>query len=91
MNNLGYIKNKHLFDRKLSIHEIKEKLEKNLPGSKVEVLDPRNDGTHLKAVINYKGFKNKGLLEQHRMVYKALEDSFSKEEIHALSIETIEE
>lgn len=85
------MKDKHQFEKSLTIEEIKEKIEKNLPGSKVEVLDPRMDGTHLKAIIKYKEFKSKSLVEQHRMVYKALEDAFSKEEIHALSIETKEE
>jgi len=82
---------KHQFERSLTTEEIKNKIEKELPGSKVEVLDPRSDGTHLKAIIKYEGFKDKTLVEQHRMVYKALEDSFSKEEVHALSIQTLTE
>ena len=80
--------NKHDFEVSLSTEQIKNIIEKNLPNSKVEIQDPRNDGVHLKAIIIYEGFKNKSLLEQHRMVYKALGDAFSKDAIHALSIET---
>ncbi|MBI5797380.1 BolA family transcriptional regulator, partial [Candidatus Woesearchaeota archaeon] len=34
----------------LSIEEIKQKIEAGLPGAKVEMLDPRRDGVHLKAM-----------------------------------------
>ncbi|MDP6143609.1 MAG: BolA/IbaG family iron-sulfur metabolism protein [Candidatus Marinimicrobia bacterium] len=38
--------------------------------------------------MNYRGFKGKSLIEQHRMVQKALEAELGNE-IHALSIKTI--
>ena len=80
---------KHDFEGKpLSKEEIKELIERELEGAEVEILDPRDDGVHLQAIIKYKGFKDKSLIEQHRMVYKALGESFNKELVHALSITT---
>ncbi len=61
-------------------------IENGLPGAKVEV---QGDGRHFEAVIVYEGFKNKSMLQQHRMVYDALGDKM-KQDIHALSLKTSE-
>ncbi|TGL76535.1 BolA/IbaG family iron-sulfur metabolism protein [Leptospira jelokensis] len=71
----------------MTIPEIQKKIEAGLPGCKVEILDPYRDGVHIKAVVTYKGFEGKGLIEQHRMVYATLKEEL-KEEIHALALET---
>jgi stress-induced morphogen len=71
----------------LTVDQIKAKIENGLPGSQVEMQDPRNDGVHLKAIVVFEGFKGKRLLEQHRMVYETLKKEL-KEELHALALET---
>jgi stress-induced morphogen len=71
----------------MTISEIKNKISNGLPGSVVEILDPYNDGVHIKAVVTYSGFAGKGILEQHRMVYDTVKEEL-KEEIHALGVET---
>lgn len=71
----------------MTIPEIQKKIEEGLPGCTVEILDPYRDGVHIKAVVTYKGFSGKGLIEQHRMVYATLKEEL-KEEIHALALET---
>ena len=71
----------------LTLEEIRKKIEEGLPGAEVEVLDPRRDGMHLKAIVAYKGFEGKTLVQQHRMVYDTLRDEL-KEELHALALET---
>ena len=71
----------------LTLQQIKQKIEEGLPGSQAEILDPRKDGVHLKAVVTYDGFQNKSLIEQHQMVYDTLKEEL-KEELHALAIET---
>ncbi len=73
----------------LTLEQIKEKIETGLPGARIQVLDPRQDGTHLKAIVIYEGFKGKSLIEQHRMVYETLKEEL-KEELHALALETKE-
>ncbi|GBF48938.1 BolA family transcriptional regulator [Leptospira ryugenii] len=71
----------------MTIPEIQAKIEAGLPGSTVQILDPYRDGVHIKAVVTYKGFSGKSLIEQHRMVYATLREEM-KEEIHALALET---
>lgn len=73
----------------LTIIQIKEKIERGLPGAKVEIKDPRRDGVHLKAIVTYRGFQGKSLVEQHQMVYATLKEEL-KEELHALGLETQE-
>ena len=71
----------------LTVEEIKAKIEEGLPGAKVEIQDPRKDGIHLKAIVVYKGFEGKNLIDQHRMVYDTLREEL-KEEVHALGLVT---
>ena len=73
-----------------NIQELKEKIEKKIPGSIVKIeksRDNHNQHLHLKAVVKSKAFEGKSLVEQHRMVYDALKENFKKN-IHALLIET---
>ena len=67
--------------------DIKAKIETGLPGAEVEILDPMNDGVHLKACVRYTGFAGKKLLEQHRMVMGLLKEELGGE-LHALALET---
>ena len=70
--------------------ELKDKIEKNLLGSNVEVIDERDDGMHYKAVVRNPGFKGKSLVEQHRIVLDILKEDFKNGSLHSLSIETKE-
>lgn len=73
-----------------NIEELKEKIEKRIPGSDVEILRSRDNNSrhlHIKAVVKNKVFEGKSLVEQHRMVYDALRENMKKD-IHALLIET---
>ena len=67
--------------------EIKQKIEAGLQGAKADIRDPRKDGVHLKAIVTFAGFKDKTLIEQHRMVYATLKEEL-KQELHALALET---
>ncbi|XDD51790.1 BolA/IbaG family iron-sulfur metabolism protein [Leptospira sp. WS92.C1] len=71
----------------MTIDEIKHKIESGLPDSKVTIEDPYQDGVHIKAIVIYKGFTGKSILEQHRMVYATLKEEL-KQEVHALALET---
>ncbi len=73
----------------MAIEEIKTKIETGLPGAQVKILDPMNDGVHLKAEVRYAGFSGKKLLEQHRMVMSTLKEEL-KGDLHALAVETSE-
>ena len=67
--------------------ELKEKIEKNLPGSVVEIIDERDDGMHYKAIVKNEKFGNKSLVEKHRMVLDVLKEDFKNGSLHSLSIE----
>ncbi|MBT4604616.1 BolA/IbaG family iron-sulfur metabolism protein [archaeon] len=72
----------------LTLNQIKQQIESKLSNSTVEILDPRKDGVHLKAVVTCKDFEGKGLVEQHQMVYATVKDLINSGELHALGIET---
>jgi stress-induced morphogen len=67
--------------------EVKQRIERALPGSKATVTDLTGGGDHLKAEVAYRGFAGLSRLDQHKLVY----DVFGEEiggPIHALSIKT---
>ena len=66
------------------------KLKENIPSAKVTATDLTGGGDHWRVVIKASEFKDKSLVEQHQMVYRALGD-LMKKEIHALALDTREE
>lgn len=66
--------------------EIKARIEAGLPGSRVEV---NGDGRHFEAVVVHPDFAGKSRIQQHRMVYQALGESFQSGSLHALSLRTL--
>lgn len=66
---------------------VKSMIEQALPGAQVTVDDPMRDGDHLQAVVVSALFEGKGLLAQHQMVYKPLQDAL-KDKLHALQLKT---
>lgn len=64
---------------------VKRLIEDGLAGSQVQVT---GDGRHFEAVVINEAFIGKNMLQQHRMVYAALGDSFDTEAVHALAIKT---
>ena len=78
----------------LSLQEIKQKIEENLPGSKAEILDPRKDGKHLKAIITHPDFKgsiNVEGVEYWVSAWKRKEDAHPKAPALSFSIQLKEQ
>ncbi len=73
----------------ITVNYLKEKIERKIPGTTAEVIAVKNDGMHFKAIVKSKKFEGKSRVEQHRMIYDALEDDFKKG-LHSLSIEVID-
>ncbi|NGX57523.1 MAG: Acid stress protein IbaG [Chlamydiae bacterium] len=69
------------------ILEIKKTLKCALPDSEIYILDPRNDQTHLEAIVISPLFINLSLVKQHRIVMQPLNEHF-KEGLHALALKT---
>lgn len=68
--------------------EIEQLIKEALPGAEVTISDLRGDGDHYAAHISSLEFAGKSRIEQHQMVYKALEGKMD-EELHALAIQTV--
>lgn len=65
---------------------IRELIEAGLPDADVQVAG--DDGTHFAARVISPSFADKGIVEQHRMVYATLGERMGGE-IHALSLKTM--
>ena len=67
--------------------KIEELIREGIPGAEVEIMDLRGDGDHYAAHVISVAFEGKSRVEQHRMVYEALQGKIG-EELHALAIQT---
>lgn len=68
----------------MDLDEIKKLIEAGIPDSQVLM---EGDGTHFQAVVISDLFKEKTMIQQHRMVYQALGGKVGTD-IHALSIKS---
>jgi stress-induced morphogen len=71
-----------------STTEVKERIERALPGAEATVTDLTGGGDHIRAEIVYHGFAGLSRIDQHKLVY----DVFGEEiggPIHALSLKTV--
>lgn len=71
----------------LDINILQTMLADNLPGASIKIDDVRGDGEHYSAHISYDGFIGKNRVQQHQMVYAALQGKMGNE-LHALQIQT---
>ena len=58
-----------------------------IPGAEVRISDLRGDGEHYSAMIISETFRGKSKVQQHQMVYQALQGKMGTE-LHALAIQT---
>ena len=70
----------------VSIEEVKRRIEQALPGSTVRV-GTFSGHDHFEAEVQASQFAGKSLVEQHRMVYAAV-DGLLGEAMHALALKT---
>lgn len=59
-----------------------------LPDAQVQVQDLTGGGDHYQVVVVSSLFEGKGLVQQHQLVYRALQQEMSSEAIHALTMKT---
>ena len=62
-------------------------IEDAIPDSRVMITDLRGDGDHYAAEIISHAFEGKSRVQQHQMVYEALQGKMGNE-LHALAIQT---
>lgn len=66
---------------------IKELIASGIPDATVTITDLRGDGEHYAAHIIAAAFMGKSRVQQHQMVYQALQGKMGNE-LHALAIQT---
>lgn len=71
----------------MTTDQIEKLIQAGLPDAQVEVRDPMNDNTHFEAIVLSASFAGKTKVQQHKMVYAALGDSFDGP-LHALALKT---
>ena len=72
----------------MKIDEIKDLIKKSIPDAKIEIKDLAGDNNHYAAVVKSKIFQGKTKIQQHKLVYDALEGRMGGI-LHALSLTTI--
>ena len=73
----------------LKLEEIKNLIKKSIPDAEISIQDLAGDENHYSATIKSKIFSGKSKIDQHKLVYKALNGKIGNE-LHALSLNTIE-
>lgn len=71
-----------------SPEEIHKKLVEKLPGAEVTVEDMTGTRDHFQVQVMWSGFNGKGLIQQHQLVNRALQEDLDSGAIHALKIKT---
>ena len=71
----------------MNASEIERLIRAALPDADVTIEDLRGDGDHYAAFVSSPAFKGKTRVQQHQMVYRALEGRMGKE-LHALALQT---
>ncbi len=67
--------------------EIERLIKEALPDAEVRIEDLRGDGDHYAAYVVSDAFKGKSRVQQHQMVYQALQGRMGTE-LHALALQT---
>ena len=74
----------------ISAETIKELIQGKFPQAEIEIIDTAGDNNHYSAIVTAHEFKGKSRVEQHKMVYKALEGAMDGNNgiLHALALQT---
>jgi stress-induced morphogen len=68
--------------------EIEQLIKQGIPDAKVTIEDLRGDGDHYAARVESSAFKGKTRVQQHQLVYRALQGRMGGE-LHALQLTTV--
>ena len=67
---------------------VRDRILAALPGALVEVTDYTGTGDHFSATVESEAFRGLSRVEQHKLVYKALDGDMGDHSIHALQLAT---
>ncbi|HDZ74771.1 MAG TPA: BolA family transcriptional regulator [Aurantimonas coralicida] len=71
----------------MNASDIERMIKSNIPDAEVTIRDLAGDGDHYAAEIVSESFRGKSRVQQHQMVYKALQGNMGGE-LHALALQT---
>ena len=71
----------------MQANQIEALIRQEFPDAEIEIEDLAGDGDHYKAVIVAEAFRGKSRVQQHQMVYAALQGRMGGE-LHALALHT---
>ncbi|NJL62040.1 MAG: BolA/IbaG family iron-sulfur metabolism protein [Methylacidiphilales bacterium] len=66
--------------------QVEAMIQAELPDAQINVQSP--DGEHFEVTVVSSQFAGKGLVQQHQLVYRAVQQAMSTEAIHALALKT---
>ena len=72
----------------ISPQQVEEMIKVGLPDAQVQVQDLTGGGDHYQVTVVSSHFADKRLVQQHQLVYGALQQALSSEAIHALALKT---
>lgn len=68
--------------------EVETMIQTQLPDAQVQVQDLTGGGDHLQVTVISTAFEGKSLVQQHQLVYGAVNSAMASEAIHALALKT---
>ncbi|OAB55148.1 ATP-binding protein [Phormidium willei BDU 130791] len=71
----------------MNVGEIEQLIKDALPDAKVTIEDLAGDGDHYAAYVVSEAFRGKTRVQQHQLVYQALQGRMGNE-LHALALQT---
>ena len=71
----------------MTASKIVDMIKEAIPDAQVDITDLRGDGDHYSAVVTSQSFMGKTRVQQHRMVYEALQGDMGSG-LHALALQT---
>ncbi|HEY9058083.1 MAG TPA: BolA family transcriptional regulator [Aurantimonas sp.] len=71
----------------MNASDIEKMIKSEIPDAEVTIRDLAGDGDHYAAEIVSESFRGKSRVQQHQMVYKALQGNMGGE-LHALALQT---
>jgi acid stress-induced BolA-like protein IbaG/YrbA len=72
----------------MTLQEIKERIEKNLETTHVQIQD-LGGGDHIRAIVVSPKFKGVPLIRQHKMILDLFVEEINSNEVHALTVKTL--
>ena len=72
----------------ISPQQVEEMIKVQMSDAQVQVQDLTGGGDHYQVTVVSSQFEGKGLVQQHQLIYNALQQAMSSEAIHALALKT---